>query len=328
MSGSQPVKFGFFQMICAAVILLSVASIVHRRAGAFQLERTNAGQVHPSKPAAPLPEPQVGRTDKADPNAAEPRPKAASPANEDHGNLIDLAFDLGHDVSQAGNEIFDQVAGLTPREEQQVGKAVHAMIRNKQKLNDSPETLSRIQRLAQPFLEARRRKEIEYHFFVIQDDNINAFAHLGGYVYIHTGLLKVVRDDDELRFVLGHEIAHCDLRHCVQGMTAAVRAEQTAGELAGGLAAMAYRAISVGYSEEHELASDRWGYAQMRRQGRSHAQAALGLQMLQRNCPARTSESSTKRRDVKQHLEDHFRTHPPIETRLAQIERLNRTVKY
>lgn len=328
MSSAQPVKFGIFQVICTVIILLAVASIVHRRAGASLFAKTTTGQVRPSTSAGTQPDPQLGRPHKADPDVAGPRSKAPAPANDDRETLIDLAFNVGHEVSQAGNEIFDQVAGLTPREEQQVGKAVHAMIRDKQKLKDAPELLSRIQRLAQPFLDARKRKEIEYHFSVIQDDNINAFAHLGGYVYIHTGLLNVVRDDDELRFVLGHEIAHCDLRHCVQGMTAAVRAEQTAGEVAGGLAAMAYRAISVGYSEEHELASDRWGYTQMRRQGRSHAQAALGLQMLQRNCPATKLDSSTKRRTVVKHLEDHFRTHPPIETRLAQIERLNRTVKY
>ncbi len=326
MSSAPPVKFGAFQVVCTVVILLAVASIVHRRAGATLFDRTKTGHAHPSN-SNPS-DPPIGHAAKTETGSPPTRRPTSSPKQDHRGTLVDLAFDIGHDVTQAGNEIFDQVAGLTPREEQQIGKSVHAMIRDKQKLKDAPELLSRIQRLVQPFLDARKRKEIEYHFSVIQDDNINAFAHLGGYVYVHTGLLNVVRDDDELRFVLGHEIAHCDLRHCVQGMTAAVRAEQTAGELVGGLAAMAYRAISVGYSEEHELASDRWSYSQMRRQGRSHDQAALGLQMLQRNCPATTSDSSTKRRTVMKHLADHFRTHPPIETRLAQIERLNRTGKY
>ncbi|MBC7817173.1 MAG: M48 family metalloprotease [Planctomycetaceae bacterium] len=326
MSKIQPVKFGLFQVVCATIILLAVASIVNRRAGASAFRMPKMGQPDSANSAHPDPNPPVAA--KSKPAASQPRQPATPPVGGAPGDLLDVAFDVAHDLSQVGNEIFDEVAGLTPREEQQVGKAVHTMIRNKQKLSETPETLSRIQRLAQPFLEARKRKEIEYHFSVIQDENINAFAHLGGYVYIHTGLLNVVRDDDELRFVLGHEIAHCDLRHCVQGTTAAVRAEQTAGELAGGLAAMAYRAIAVGYSEEHELASDRWGYMQMRRQGKSHAQAQLGLQMLQRNCPTSAAEANTRRRSAVKNLEDHFRTHPPIEARLAQLERLNRAGKF
>ena len=326
MSKSQPAKFGLFQVVCAAIILLAVASIVNRRAGASAFRVPKNGQPDSSNSARPDPNPPVAT--KSKPAAAQSHQPTTPPANGAHGDLLDVVFDVAHDLSQVGNEIFDEVAGLTPREEQQVGKAVHTMIRNKQKLSDTPETLSRIQRLAQPFLEARKRKEIDYHFSVIQDDNINAFAHLGGYIYIHTGLLNVVRDDDELRFVLGHEIAHCDLRHCVQGMTATVRAQQTAGELVGGLAAMAYRAIAVGYSEEHELASDRWGYLQMRRQGKSHAQAQLGLKMLQRSCPTSARDASTRRPSVVKNLEDHFRTHPPIEARLAQIEKLNRAGKF
>jgi len=124
-----------------------------------------ANSAHPDLPVA----------QKAKPAASQP-PPAGNPS----GDLLDMTFDLAHGLSQAGNEIFDEVAGLTPREKQQVDKAVHTMIRNKQRLSDSPETLTRIQRLAQPFLEARKRKEIDYHFSVIQDDNINAFAHLGG----------------------------------------------------------------------------------------------------------------------------------------------------
>lgn len=52
-----------------------------------------------------------------------------------------------------------------------------------------------------------------WHFNIIQDDQVNAFALPGGYVYINSGLLHKVRSDDELAGVLGHEITHSAHHH-------------------------------------------------------------------------------------------------------------------
>ncbi len=49
---------------------------------------------------------------------------------------------------------------------------------------------------------------------VIQrDDVLNAFCTPGGYVYVYTGLIKYLDRADDLAGVLGHEIAHAELRH-------------------------------------------------------------------------------------------------------------------
>lgn len=45
------------------------------------------------------------------------------------------------------------------------------------------------------------------------DDVLNAFATPGGYIYVYTGLIKFLENSDDLAGVLGHEIAHADLRH-------------------------------------------------------------------------------------------------------------------
>lgn len=60
-----------------------------------------------------------------------------------------------------------------------------------------------------------------YQMEIIDDDStLNAFALPGGYVYVYSGLLKYLNSSAALAGVLGHEIAHAELRHATQRMTA------------------------------------------------------------------------------------------------------------
>jgi hypothetical protein len=51
-----------------------------------------------------------------------------------------------------------------------------------------------------------------YHFALLDSDEVNAFACPGGTILITTGMLKTVRNEDELAAVLAHEIAHVNNR--------------------------------------------------------------------------------------------------------------------
>ena len=46
-----------------------------------------------------------------------------------------------------------------------------------------------------------------------RDDVLNAFCTPGGYIYVYTGLIKYLDREDHLAGVLGHEIAHAEMRH-------------------------------------------------------------------------------------------------------------------
>lgn len=62
--------------------------------------------------------------------------------------------------------------------------------------------------------EVRYKNEFDWEIFIIHDDEtLNAFATPGGYIYMYTGLIKYLDKEDDLAGVLGHEIAHSDLRH-------------------------------------------------------------------------------------------------------------------
>jgi predicted Zn-dependent protease len=55
---------------------------------------------------------------------------------------------------------------------------------------------------------------------IIKDDQtLNAFCTPGGYIYVYTGLIKYLDSEEQLAGVMGHEIAHADLRHSTKALT-------------------------------------------------------------------------------------------------------------
>jgi hypothetical protein len=62
--------------------------------------------------------------------------------------------------------------------------------------------------------EVRYRTEFPWDVKIIKDDAVqNAFATPGGHIYVFSGLIKFLDDENQLAGVLGHEIAHADRRH-------------------------------------------------------------------------------------------------------------------
>lgn len=65
------------------------------------------------------------------------------------------------------------------------------------------------------------RDEFDWQIKLIHNDSVlNAFATPGGYVYVYTGLIKYLDEEDDLAGVLGHEVAHADLRHSIKNLQA------------------------------------------------------------------------------------------------------------
>jgi beta-barrel assembly-enhancing protease len=57
---------------------------------------------------------------------------------------------------------------------------------------------------------------------IIHNDSVqNAFCTPGGYIYVYTGLIKYLSDESQLAGVIGHEMAHADLRHSTDQLTKA-----------------------------------------------------------------------------------------------------------
>ncbi len=64
------------------------------------------------------------------------------------------------------------------------------------------------------------KDQFAWELYIIRDDQtLNAFVTPGGYIYVYTGLIKYLDNEDQLAGVLGHEIAHADRRHSTRNMT-------------------------------------------------------------------------------------------------------------
>jgi predicted Zn-dependent protease len=72
--------------------------------------------------------------------------------------------------------------------------------------------------LGQQVVEVSTRNNIPYEFKVLDTDMVNAFAAPYGYVYFTRGILDFVDREDELAFVMGHEVGHIVGRHSIAGL--------------------------------------------------------------------------------------------------------------
>lgn len=235
-------------------------------------------------------------------------------------------FKLGHRMTRSVDDIGQTLLRLSVEEEKTLGRDVHRLICENHKILNSPELIASLERLAAPMLERRERKQITYTFSVLDDQTVNAFAHVGGCVYATKGLLDFA-GSDAVQFVLGHEIAHVDMKHCTERITYAARAAEAAGQAGSTIAQLVYQVIAMGYYEEHEFEADKWSYQAMRRIGRSRDQAlAFHRRYLEhvteRGLESPSSDTKNVFETTVQEVNNHFRTHPPMAERLRRLEAL------
>lgn len=88
----------------------------------------------------------------------------------------------------------------------------------------NPVTYTQLKRVVNNILESPDIKEKETFAYdsicIIKDDKmINAFCTPGGYIFVYTGLIKLAKSEDHLASVIGHEIAHAELRHSVKKLS-------------------------------------------------------------------------------------------------------------
>lgn len=63
-------------------------------------------------------------------------------------------------------------------------------------------------------------EEFAWDAYLIKDDStLNAFCAPGGYIFVYTGLIKYLDEKDSFVGVMGHEMAHADLRHSTEQLT-------------------------------------------------------------------------------------------------------------
>jgi len=91
-------------------------------------------------------------------------------------------------------------------------------------LND-PELQSYVNRVGRWLTLQTERPDLPWRFVVVDTDSLGAFATPGGNIIVTTGLLRLMRDENELAGVLAHEIAHVVEKHHAKAIMKQARAE-------------------------------------------------------------------------------------------------------
>ena len=97
-----------------------------------------------------------------------------------------------------------------------MGEKTHESLKADPGFSKDKNLLNRFGNVAKRLIKQVERKDLTWHFAVLDTDEVNAFAAPGGYVYVTRGLLKMCENDDELAGVVAHEMGHVDNKHSVR----------------------------------------------------------------------------------------------------------------
>ena len=233
------------------------------------------------------------------------------------GWLLIMIFSLFSTLSPA--------AAFTIGDEREIGEKLLYSVRSSFDLIDDPDITQYISRLGQSVLEVAGIQYFEYHFFVIDNREFNAFAAPSGLIFFHSGLIGAMNSEDELVSVLAHEIGHIVKRHLASRVEKGKYSSMASLGLA--LAALAFggaatpvllsgalatgQSISLHFSRQHEEEADLLAYDWMKKLSRNPEGQAKMLESMRRIARYRSDM-----------LPQYLLTHPNPEARLNYIESL------
>lgn len=216
--------------------------------------------------------------------------------------------------------------GFSIGEERNIGEKLLFAVRGEFDLFDDPDIVQYLNRLGQQVLVEAGPQYFDYHFFVVRNDQFNAFAAPSGLIFFNTGLIKTMKTEDQLLSVLAHEVGHVVSRHisnrvAKQGKVTAAsmlfglaslavgNSALTQGLLTGALAAN--RTIGLNFSRQDEEQADRLAFAWMRGMGRDPQAMEAMLKSMRRITRYRSEQ-----------LPPYLLTHPNPEDRLQYVQSL------
>ncbi|PID77013.1 MAG: hypothetical protein CSB24_03660 [Deltaproteobacteria bacterium] len=217
-------------------------------------------------------------------------------------------------------------SGFTIGEEREVGQKLLYKIRSSFPVIDEPDIHDYINSLGAEVLKTAGRQYFDYHFFIVESRDFNAFAAPSGLIFFYTGIIENMNSEDELFSVLAHEIGHVVKRHLAArieknsmvnltalGVALASLAmgdgKATAALLTGSMAAG--QSAKLHFSRQNEEEADLLAYQWMKKLGRSPAGQERMLQTMRRIIRYRMGQ-------VPQYL----LTHPDPEARLGYVQAL------
>ena len=215
---------------------------------------------------------------------------------------------------------------ISPAQERQIGEQSMYQIRADKSYLDDAEVNDYLNQLGDTLVSNCPEPSMEFEFFAINDDAINAFAMPGGFVGVNTGLILLAENESELASVLGHEISHVTQHHF---------ARMISGQKYDSLAALATIAVAIlaarsnpdaasaaimgaqggvmqrqlNFTRENEQEADRIGIATLQKSGFDTRAMPVFFGRMQRAT-----------RLLEGNIPSYLRTHPVTAERIADVD--------
>jgi predicted Zn-dependent protease len=163
---------------------------------------------------------------------------------------------------------------LTVEKEKELGEEFCLALQQYYPVVRDPYLSAYINNVGQNLVKKLGPQPFQYRFFILEDPTYNAFAVPGGYIFINTGIIRLMDREDELAGVLAHEITHIHQRHMAKRLekaklsTIATVVAALAAVLLGGAAAAPLltgamagaESAMLAYSREDEKEADTLGF--------------------------------------------------------------------
>jgi predicted Zn-dependent protease len=120
---------------------------------------------------------------------------------------------------------------VSERQEQRLGDRVAAQVNATVPLVHDGPLVKYVNDLGRLIARHSDRPTVPYRFYIVDTDQVNAFALPGGYVYVNRGLIERTRNASELSAILAHEIGHVAARHGARNLQRELRTSSLVGIL-------------------------------------------------------------------------------------------------
>jgi beta-barrel assembly-enhancing protease len=234
------------------------------------------------------------------------------------------AFDLGSvdwkKAAQTVQKVQKANADINEPQEITLGEGIASNLLGAAPLLNNPAVQQYVNRIGRWLTLQTERPDLPWQFGVLDDNDVNAFAAPGGYVFITKGLLAQMNSEAELAGVLAHEISHVLRKHHLQAIKKGAQAELLS-DLANDaiksngkdprltkLVSAGTEVYARGLDKNDEFEADRMGVVIAARGGYDPYGLPAVLQTLQSINPSDSSVALM------------FKTHPALADRLSLLD--------
>lgn len=203
--------------------------------------------------------------------------------------------------------------------EYEVGQDLAREVRSQLGQSQATQSNQMLNNIGRRLADCVANKHRRFAFEAIQGSEPNAFALPGGFVFINQSLIELCQhNEDEIAFILGHEMAHIMRGHAMNRIVSnsairiASRAASVRGLFSGWLRRVGVQFLESAYSRDMESEADRLGTRLVMTAGYD---PKGGVKLFTRLDKLHSPNGQT-------HLGKYFSSHPPFGVRIDHINRL------